>query len=622
MPMVDVPGLRPVNLGELEVEQETTAEGVVYARSKLPLGDYPRSLIDRLDHWASVAPDRVLFADRGQDGEWRKVTYAQAAQQARAIGQFLLDRGLSAEWPLVILSGNSLEHALLALGGMASGVPYAAISPAYSLVSTDYAKLKHIFKLLTPGMVFVAEGAPFAKALDAVMEDDIALGIARDPVPGREATTFDEIMATVPGRGVEDANRAVNGDTVAKFLFTSGSTGMPKAVINTHRMLTCNQVMIAHALAFLQDEPPVLVDWLPWNHTAGGNHNFGIAIYNGGTLYIDDGAPTPGGIAKSVRNLEEIAPTLYFNVPKGFEMLCEHLEKNDRLRDSFFSRVNLLQYAGAGLSQHVWDSLERLALKSIGKKIMIITGYGSTETAPFAFTTTWPVYQPGEVGLPAPGMEMKLVPDAEKLELRVRGPNITPGYWRQPDKTAESFDEEGYYKIGDALKFVDKNDVNKGFIFDGRVSEDFKLSTGTWVNMAGVRAGLVRACAPYVRDAVIAGLNRNYIGALLFLDVDKARKIDPALADADESIIAHHPKLREILQERLDALASESTGSSGMVARAIVLDTPPSIDLHEVTDKGSINQRAVMSVRASLVEDLYADTPPKHVIVANKKKKG
>ena len=620
MPVVNVPGMRPVNMGELAVEHEISADGVFQIRSRLPLGEYPRSLIDRVDHWASVAPDRVLFADRGQDGEWRKVTYAEAARHARSIGQFLLDKGLSAERPLVILSGNSLEHALLALGGMAAGVPFSAISPAYSLVSTDHAKLKHIFKLLTPGMVFVAEGTPFSKALDAVMEDGIELLIARDPIPGRKSVTFDAALATEAGAEVEEANRAVNRDTVAKFLFTSGSTGMPKAVINTHRMVTCNQVMIAHALAFLQDEPPVIVDWLPWNHTAGGNHNFGITIHNGGTLYIDDGAPTPGGIAKSVRNLEEIAPTLYFNVPKGFEMLCEHLEKNDRLRDNFFSRVNLLQYAGAGLSQHVWDSLERLAEKSIGKKIMIITGYGSTETAPFAFTTTWPVYQPGEVGLPAPGMEMKLVPDAEKMELRVRGPNITPGYWRQPDKTAESFDEEGYYKIGDALKFVDKADVNKGFLFDGRVSEDFKLSTGTWVNMAGVRAGLIRACAPYVRDAVIAGLNRNYIGALLFLDVDKARKIDPELADADESIIAHHPRLREILQERLDALASEATGSSGMVARAIVLDTPPSIDLHEVTDKGSINQRAVMSVRADLVEDLYAETPPERVIVANKKK--
>lgn len=622
MPIVSAPGMRPVKMGELAADIERSPDGIIHVRSKLPLGEYPRSLIDRLDHWARVAPDRLLFADRGPDGEWRKVTYAEAARQARAIGQFLLDKGLSAERPLAILSGNSLEHALLALGGMASGVPFAAISPPYSLVSTDHSKLKHIFGLLTPGMVFVAEGAPFAKALDAVMTDDIVLAIARNPAPGRQAVTFDEILATEPGEAVEAANRSVIGDTVAKFLFTSGSTGMPKAVVNTHRMLTCNQVMIAHALAFLQDEPPVMVDWLPWNHTAGGNHNFGIVLHNGGTLYIDDGAPTPGAIAKTVRNLEEIAPTIYFNVPKGYEMLCEHLETNARLRELFFSRVNLLQYAGAGLSQHVWDSLERLAMSATGEKIMIITGYGSTETGPFASTTTWPVNRPGEVGLPAPGMEMKLVPDGEKLELRLRGPNITPGYWRQPDKTAESFDDEGFYKIGDALKFVDEDDVDKGFIFDGRVSEDFKLSTGTWVNMAGVRGGLVRACAPYVRDAVITGLNLNHIGALLFLDVDAARKIDDSLSGADEKTIAHHPKLREILQERLDALAAEATGSSNLVARAIVLDTPPSIDAHEVTDKGSINQRAVMSVRANLVEDLYADTPPDHVIVASKRAKG
>jgi feruloyl-CoA synthase len=512
-----------------------------------------------------------------------------------------------------------MEHALLALGAMTAGIPFAAVSPAYSLVSTDHSKLKHIFKLLTPGMVFAAEGAPFAKALDSVMTEEIALVIARNPVHGRAAAIFDEILSTEPGAAVEAANRAVTGDTVAKFLFTSGSTGMPKAVINTHRMLTCNQVMIAHALAFLRDEPPVMVDWLPWNHTAGGNHNFGITIHNGGTLYIDDGAPTPAGIAKTVRNLEEIAPSLYFNVPKGYEMLCEHLERNAGLRENFFSRVRLLQYAGAGLSQHVWDTLDRLARQTTGERIMMITGYGSTETAPFAFTTTWPVNRPGEVGLPAPGLEVKLVPDGEKLELRLRGPSITPGYWRQPDKTAECFDEEGFYRIGDALKFVDPDDVNKGFIFDGRVSEDFKLSTGTWVNFANVRGAIVRAFAPYVRDAVLTGLDRNHIGVLLFLDPEAARRIAPELADASEAELAASQHLRAIFQERLDALAAQSTGSSNLIARAIVLDSPPSLDQNEVTDKGSINQRAVRAARSKLADDLYAEPPPAHVLVAKKR---
>ncbi|MCO6386575.1 feruloyl-CoA synthase [Aliihoeflea sp. 40Bstr573] len=618
MPIVSMPGLRPVNMGELAAEMSRDSD-VIRVRAKASLDPYPRSLIDRLRHWAEIAPDRIFLADRGPEGEWRRLTYSQVLGKTRAIAQALIDRDLSTERPIVILSGNSIEHGLMALGAMMAGIAYAPVSPAYSLVSSDHAKLKHIFSLLTPGLVFAADGAPFAKALDAVMTPELELVVARDAPVGREATIFDDLLATAPSDAVAAAEAQLTGDTVAKFLFTSGSTGMPKAVINTHRMMACNQVMIATALAFLKDKPPVMVDWLPWNHTAGGNHNFGIALHNGGTLYIDDGNPTPAGILKTVRNLEEIAPTLYFNVPKGFEMLAEHLAKNDRLRETFFSRVELLQYAGAGLAQHVWDALERLAIETTGHKIMIVTGYGSTETAPFASTTTWPVGRPGEVGLPAPGLELKLIPDGEKLELRLKGPSITPGYWRQPDKTAECFDEEGFYKIGDALKFVDPDDVNKGFLFDGRVSEDFKLSTGTWVNMAGVRGGLISACAPYVRDVVLTGLNANHIGALLLLDFDAARKLDASLGGADEKTVAHHRAVRGEIQKRLDALAAKSTGSSNLVARAIILDTLPSIDKHEVTDKGSINQRAVMAARAELVDDLYAEPSPAHVITANRK---
>ena len=321
-----------------------------------------------------------------------------------------------------------------------------------------------------------------------------------------------------------------------------------------------------------------------------------------------------------MRNLTEIAPTIYFNVPKGYEMLCEHFDRNAELRANFFSRVKFLQYAGAGLSQHVWDTLERLALETVGEKIMIITGYGSTETAPFAFTTTWAVEQAGSVGLPAAGLEVKLVPNEGKCELRLRGPSITPGYWRQPDKTAECFDDEGYYCIGDALKFVEDEDVSRGFLFDGRVSEDFKLSTGTWVDMAGVRSAIVRTFAPYVRDVVLTGLNRDHIGAMLFLDPDAARRIaDDIDPHADEAALARHPRLRAVFQERLDAMAEKSTGSSNFVARALVLEQPPSIDAHELTDKGSINQRAVIAARAGLVEDLYAEPVPDHVLVARKK---
>lgn len=616
MPVVDIAGLRPVNMGSLTVERRSGADGAIYLRSPSPLPDYPRSIIDRMDEWAESAPERVLFADRGPDGEWRYLTYADARESSRAIAQYLIDLGLSQDKPIAILSGNGLEHAQLALGAQRAGIPFSAISPAYSLVAKDYAKLEHIFTLLTPGLVFCADGRPFERALEAVMKPDMVLANARDPLPG--AVSFADMLATKPTAAVEEAHARIDGDTVAKFLFTSGSTGMPKGVINTHRMIACNQVMIAEALAFLKDRPPVMVDWLPWNHTAGGNHNFGIAIHNGGTLYIDDGNPTPAGITKTVRNLEEIAPTLYFNVPKGYEMLSEHLATNDRLRENFFSEVELMQYAGAGLAQHVWDALEDLALKTVGKKVMIVTGYGSTETAPFALTTTWPVDRPGEVGLPAPGLELKLVPNDEKLEVRLKGPSITPGYWRQPDKTAESFDEEGFYRIGDAMKFVDPEDPDRGLLFDGRVSEDFKLSTGTWVNMGAVRGAIIRGFAPYVRDAVLTGLDRNHIGALLFLDPDAARKIAPDLANADEAALANSAELRSLFQERLDAMARESTGSSNLVARVIVLEQPPSIDRHEITDKGSINQNAVMSARAELVEDLYADPAPKHVLVAKR----
>jgi len=615
MPVIDLPGMRSVRMGDLEADLEWSG-AVGYVCPRREIDEYPRSLVDSLDDWAGRTPDRTLFADRGPDGAWRKVSFAEAAERTRSIAQALLDMGLSAERPIVVLSGNGIEHALLALGAMRAGIPFAPVSPAYSLVAKDYGKLKHVFDLLTPGMVFAAEGGPFEAALAAVMKPGIVLVNARDALPG--AVAFDALLATRPGPAVDAAHAAVNGDTVAKFLFTSGSTGMPKAVINTQRMICCNQVMIADALAFVKDEPPVLVDWLPWNHTAGGNHNFGIAIHNGGTLYIDDGSPTPAGIARTVRNLEEVAPTLYFNVPKGYEMLAAHLGTNDRLRENFFSRVKLLQYAGAGLAQHVWDALEEHARRTTGEKVMIITGFGSTETAPFAFTTTWPVNRPGEVGLPAPGLTVKLVPDGQKLELRLKGPNVTPGYWRMPEKTAECFDEEGFYRIGDALKFVDPEDVNKGFVFDGRVSEDFKLSTGTWVNFAGVRGAIVRAFAPYVRDAVLTGLDRNHIGALLFLDVDAARRIAPELAQASEAELAGSPALRALFQERLDAMAAQSTGSSTLVARAIVLDSPPSLDRNEVTDKGSINQRAVLAARAGLADDLYAEPPPAHVLIAKR----
>jgi feruloyl-CoA synthase len=521
---------------------------------------------------------------------------------------------LSPEHPLLILSGNEIEHALLGYAAMLIGVPHAPLSANYSLVSKDFAKLKYIAGLLEPGMVYAGDGAAFGPAIAAAINPDVPLVVRKNPPEGRAARLFSDVLETVPTAEIAAANARVTPDTIAKFLFTSGSTGMPKAVITTQRMLTCNQEMIRTALAFLADEPPVLVDWMPWNHTAGGSHNLGIALYNGGSFYVDDGLATPDGMKRTVRNLTEIAPTLYFNVPKGYELLVEHLIKDPELRKNFFSRIKLMQYAGASLSQHVWDGLDSTARAATGERILMISGYGSTETAPFAFTTTWPVDRAGLVGLPAAGLEIKLVPDGEKLELRLKGPNVTPGYWKAPDKTAECFDDEGYYKIGDALKFAEPGNIARGFVFDGRVSEDFKLATGTWVNMAAVRAAAISATAPLMRDIVLTGLDRNFIGALVFPDLPACRALTGLGPEASGDEVVSHPNVRAAFEERFAGLAAKATGSSSHIARVVLLAVPPSSDMGEITDKGSINQRVVMRARAKLVEDLYADPPPAHVM--------
>lgn len=604
---------RPVRMGAMTADCRRGGDGTYYVRATGALGPYPRSMVDRLVQWAAERPDIVIVADRGEDGGWRKVTYAEALPIVRCLAQALIDANLSAEHPLLIISGNEVEHALLGYAAMMAGVPHAPISPAYSLVSKDHAKLKYIVELLQPGMVYANDGARFGAALAAI-DPAIPLVVRKNPPEGRAVRLYQDLAETPVTEAVAVADAAVGPDTIAKFLFTSGSTGMPKAVITTQRMLTCNQEMIRTALAFLADAPPVLIDWMPWNHVAGGSHNLGIALYNGGTFYVDDGVATPEGILRTVSNLQDVSPTVYFNVPKGFELLVGHLASNEALRQSFFKQLKILQYAGASLSQHVWDGLDSAAQDVTGERVMIITGYGSTETAPFAFTTTWPVDCAGLVGLPAAGLEIKLVPNGEKLELRLRGPNVTPGYWKQPDRTAESFDDEGYYKIGDALKFVDPDDVGRGFVFDGRVTEDFKLSTGTWVNMGGVRTAAIAACVPFIRDVVLCGLDQNYIGVLIFPDLEACRRLAELDADATSEAIVGHPAVLGLFQARLDALADAATGSASRIARGLLLARPPAIDAGEVTDKGSINQRAVMTARASLVDELYADPPPKHVL--------
>jgi feruloyl-CoA synthase len=613
------PPLRPVRLGPADVIVERRADGTILMRSPHALQSCPNGITERLAHWAQAAPDRVYLARRDATGGWRTLTYAETFAKVRAIAAALLQRHLPPERPIVILSGNDLEHALLGLAAMHVGVPYAPISVPYSLVSQDFKKLKGIIEILTPGLVFAADGKVFARAIAATVPADVEVVVTANPASDRPATSFAKLLSARATPAVEAAHAKVGPDTVAKILFTSGSTGSPKGVINTQRMLCANQAMLRSSLAFIVDEPPVLVEWPPWNHTFGGNHDFNLVLFNGGSFYIDEGKPMPGAIEATVRNLRDVATTIYFNVPKGFEMLLPYLRSDAALRERFFSRLKVLFYAGASLAQHVWDEYQELAVATTGERIIFLSSLGSTETAPAAVACTWETERSGNIGVPLPGVELKLVPRDGKFEARLRGPNITPGYWRSPELTADAFDEEGFYKIGDALKFADPNDPAKGLLFDGRIAEDFKLATGTWVSVGPLRAALIAHCAPLVRDVVLAGSDRDDVAALIVPDVDACRTLASDLArDTDAATVLADPRVRDRFVRLLSDLSDSSRGTSARIRRAILLTEPLSLDVGEVTDKGSINQRAVLAHRAPLVEQLYADPPPANVIVAGR----
>ena len=587
--MSPAPATRKVSLGPTSVLAERDAQGRWLLKSPAPLGPYPARLTERLLKWAAEAPTRSFVAKRSAAGGWRRISYAEALGCARALGEALLARGLSAERPLMILSENDLEHAMLALAALHVGVPFVPVSPAYSLVSQDHGKLRFVAELMTPGLVYAADER-YAKAVSAAI------------APGTEVLwrkDFAALAATPASARVDAAHAAIAPDSITKFLLTSGSTGMPKAVIHTQRMLTSNLQMIVDCMPFLAEEPPVLVDWLPWHHTFGGNHNYGLTLYNGGTLYIDDGKPAPQLIGETLRNLREIAPTVYFNVPRGFEEIARALDGDRVLAEKFFSRLKMMFYAAASLSQPIWDSLHRIAERTVGERILMITGLGMTETAPFAICANWEAGRSGGIGHPAPGTALRLAPVGDKLEVRYRGPNVTPGFWHQDSLTRDAFDEDGFYKSGDAARFIDPADPQQGLAFDGRIAEDFKLDTGTWVSVGPLRAQIIAAGDPYVQDAVITGHDRAEVGALI---VPRAGVPDT-------------PEMRRFFQRLVDTLALKATASSNRVARALLLTEPLSIDAGEVTDKGSINQRAVLKARAALVEELYAAARSPRVIL-------
>jgi feruloyl-CoA synthase len=588
---------------------EHRADGSIVLRSSEPLRDSARCIGDWLEQWARQAPDTIFLAERGNaEAPWTIVTYAQALRRVRGAASWILAQGLGAERPLVILSDNSIDHALLALAAQHVGVPSAAISPAYSLMSKDFDKLKSMITLLQPGAIYVFATRPYAAALAAIKplhRAEIISGNADDA----DALAFRTIAATPETSGVATAFAAVTPDTIAKFLFTSGSTGTPKAVVNTQRMLTSSQQAKAQTWTFLAQSPGevVILDWLPWSHTFGANHNFNLVLRNGGSLYIDGGKPVPGLFATSLANLKSVMPTVYFNVPRGFDMLIAALRGDEELRRRFFGEVKFAFYAGAALPQNLWDALEQLSVETIGRTLPMVSAWGSTETSPLATDCHFLAERSGNIGVPIPGTELKLVPSGDKLEVRVRGPNVTPGYWKAPELTQQAFDAEGFYLIGDAVKFADPARPERGLFFDGRVAEDFKLNSGTWVNVGTLRVAGIAALAPLAQDIVVAGHGGDEVRFLVFPNIAACRAHAGLPEAAAINDVLGHDKVRTAIAQGLAKLKQQGANSSGHATRALLLAEPPSVDGGEITDKGYINQRAVLTRRADAVARLNDD---------------
>ncbi len=592
-----------------EIVADRRADGSIWLRSTTPLQQHARCVGDWLEHWARQKPEKIFLGERASvDAPWTTVTYKDALRQVRSVAAWILARGLSAEHPLVILSDNSIDHALLALAAMHVGVPAAAISPAYSLVSKDFDKLKSMIRLLEPGAIYVSNMKAFAPALAAIKSLHSANIVCGD-ADSSNALPFRNVAATSEASAVATAFATVTPDTIAKFLFTSGSTGTPKAVINTQRMLTSSQQAKAQTWTFLDStaEDLVVLDWLPWSHTFGANHNFNLVLRNGGTLYIDGGKPAPGLFAMSLANLRSVMPTVYFNVPRGFDMLIAALRDDDELRRRFFGEVKFAFYAGAALPQNLWDAMEELSIETVGRALPMVSAWGSTETSPLATDCHFQAKRSGNIGVPIPGTELKLVPSGNKLEVRVRGPNVTPGYWKAPELTAQAFDTDGFYLIGDAVTFADPDRPELGLFFDGRVAEDFKLNSGTWVSVGTLRVAGITALAPLAQDIVVSGHGGDHVRFLVFPNLSACRVHAGLPESSDVSEVIGNEKVRAAIASGLAKLRAQGGGSAGHAARALLLAEPASVDGGEITDKGYVNQRAVLTRRASAVAILEDD---------------
>lgn len=605
---VTKPPFNKLSLAPAQVDVERRDDGSFILTSPIPVPRPPRAVGVWLEQWAERTPDATFLAERGEGGAgpWIRLGYRAALDAVRAVGQALLDQGLGPERPVMILSDNSLAQAKLTLGAMHVGVPVVPVSPAYSLVSTDFEKLRHIAGLIKPGLVFAESGAAYRRAFENVDFGDATFVVAVDLAPGNRE--FAELLETTPTEAVDRAFAAIGPNTIGKILFTSGSTGAPKGVINTQGMMTINQEQIAAVWPFLAERPPVLVDWLPWSHTFGGNHDFHTILRNGGSLCIDAGRPVPGRFEPTLRNLREISPTLAYNVPRGFELLLPHLEGDLDFRDRFFRGLDAIFYAGSSLPPHIWTKLEELSVAARGERVLMFSSWGTTETAPAVTRVHYPIERAGVIGLPMPGAELKLIPRAETMELRARGPNITPGYWKSEALSRAAFDDEGFYISGDAVRFNDPDDPAAGLVFDGRLAEDFKLTTGTWVQVGNLRVKAIAAADPVIQDCVVTGHDRGFIGLLGFVNLEACRALCPDLAkDATADQVLGDTRVREVVAVGLARHNEAEPASSTRIRRVILMATPPRIDDGEITDKGYINQRAVLTARSEAVRKLYDD---------------
>lgn len=603
---------------EPQVLLQMQPDGSRLFSSALALPPYARSSGEWLERWAVHTPQATLLAERAPDGQWQRVSYAQALASAYRIATWLLTQQLGPERPVLVLSDNGVEHGLLMLACLHIGVPVCAVSTGNSLQSKDFAKLKANVELLRPGVIFADTIERFVPAIRAVaaLHDGVVLAGSRSAAQ-TEFVPFAQVQATPANSvAVRAAFAAVTPDTIAKFLFTSGSIGAPKAVITTQRMMCSNVEAKSVIWRFLNEQKPVLVDWLPWSHVFGGSHNFNKVLRFGGSLYIDDGKPLPALLGKTVRNLKEVAPTIYFSVPRAYDMLLPLLRDDAALRKNFFSRLQLIFYAGAALPQSLWEELERLAILELGHPITMLSSWGSTETAPACTDCHFQAVRSGVIGVPIPGTTLKLVPSADKLEVRVKGPNVFPGYWKQPELSAKAFDADGFYMIGDAVEFVDVNHPEQGLLFDGRVGEDFKLLTGTWVHVGSVRVAGISALAPAAQDIVVAGHDRDELAFLIFPNIAECRRIAGLADELPVVDVLAHPVVRERVRSGLAHMRQSGAGSSTYATRALLLAEPPSMETGELTDKGYINQRAVLTQRADAVADLYAAAPSSAVIAA------